>query len=686
VLTTLQRSMAAWPRETRDTLFLLAVLAALALLLSPFVPWWCSLLSVAVLAGRAWLALASRALPGLAWRLGLLLLAVLATWASHRTLLGRDAGVTLIVVLLALKTLELRARRDAFVVFFLGFFTLLSHFTHTQSLLATAGALAVLWGLMTALINAHLPVGRPSLWLPARLAVMQMLLGAPLMLALFLFFPRVAPLWGLPSDGFTGRSGLSEQMEVGQIARLVLDDGIALRVRFEGPPPSQSQLYFRGPVLSRYDGRRWLPDPEAQRGRAEVEGLGPPVRYELTQEPSQRPWLLLLEAASEVSGPQVTAARMTAELQWLAPGPLSDLVRLRATSHLEFRQGQRTPRLALQRYLELPSGFNPRTLQLAQDLRRGLASASVEPGAQAATLVQQALERLRTGGYRYTLSPGTFGTHVADEFWFDTRAGFCEHIASSFVVLMRALDIPARVVTGYQGGELNPIDGYWVVRQRDAHAWTEVWLPQRGWVRVDPTAAVAPARVGALERLQQTPGLIADAVMQVSPTLAIRWRQAWDAVNNRWNQWVLNYTQGRQLDLLRSIGFAAPDWTDLGLVLAGLLLAATLAGWAWTRTDAPRRDPWMKWLQRARRRLRAAGLDVPPQATPRQLAQLVAEHDRQLEPTQAFDPRLGDWLLQLERQRYDPRFLPDLKALRRLWQGLHWPARPGKGRGISGLL
>jgi hypothetical protein len=247
------------PRDTRDTLFLLAVIGWVVLMQVAHIPWWCSALTVGVLLWRGRLALHNQPLPGWPWRLGLLLLTLAATAFTHQTLLGRDAGVTLVVVLLALKTLELRARRDAFVVFFLAFFTLLTHFFYSQSLLTAAGILIALLGLLTALVNAHRPVGRPPLMRSARIAAGMAALGAPIMLVLFLLFPRMAPLWGLPDDGMAGRSGLSNSMRVGEIARLVLDDRVALRLRFDGPPPPQAQLYFRGPVLSDFDGVEWRP-------------------------------------------------------------------------------------------------------------------------------------------------------------------------------------------------------------------------------------------------------------------------------------------------------------------------------------------------------------------------------------------------------------------------------------------
>jgi len=667
----LQR-LGALPRDTRDTLFLLAVIGWVVLPQVGNLPWWCSTLTAVVLLWRGWLAVAGRPLPRARWVLALLLVAVGATLATHRTLLGRDAGVTLIVVLLALKTMELRARRDIFVVFFLGFFTMLTNFFFSQSLLTALAMLVALLGLLTALVNAHMPVGRPPLARAARTAGWMALLGAPVMAVLFLLFPRLAPLWGIPSDAMSGRSGLAATMQVGNIAQLVLDESIAMRLRFDGPVPPQDELYFRGPVLSAFDGREWRALGPRRGGRwgtepgslARLQVRGEPVRYEATLEPNNRPWLLVLDAVASPPAVPGMGAAMTSELLWLTERPVTDLLRFRVESHTGFRHGPVSIAAVLPEYLELPTGFNPRTLDLATQWRGDPALARGGPPA----FVQAALERLRTGNYHYTLDPGVFGAHTADEFWFDRRQGFCEHIASSFVVLMRALGVPARIVTGYQGGERNPVDGYWVVRQSDAHAWTEVWLAGRGWVRVDPTAAVAPARTGSLQRLQPRPGIVASALGNVAPEFAAGVRAFWEAVNNGWNQWVLNYTQSKQLDLLRNVGFRSPSWEDLGLLVLGLIVAASLAGAAWTAWERGQHDPWLRLLRRVRRRVRRLGLPLPDHAPPREIATLV---------TARFGPAarpLADWLLKLEIQRYARSPAVALPALRREFTRIPWPA------------
>ena len=675
----LRQKLGALPRDSRDTLFLLAVVGWILLPQVNALPVWASVLAYGVLLWRGWLAWHARPLPGRWWLLAALAVAVAGTLFTHKTILGRDAGLTLVTMLLALKTLELRARRDAFVVFFLGFFAMLGNFFFSQSLL-TAGAMVIgLLGLLTALVNAHMPVGKPPLSESARMAGKMVLLGAPIMAALFVLFPRMGPLWGAPNDTSTGRSGLSPTMQIGNIAKLALDDSIALRVRFDlpggGAPPSW-QLYFRGPVLGSFDGREWrslsAPPDGMQRVQppADLVVSGPGILYEVTMEPNQYPWVLAMDAAQEAPDLPGRRVRMAPDLQWFTNRPISELVRYQATSYADFRHGplQMTPQLRV--FTELPAGYNPRTLQLAADMRRDPALAQ----ADTATLVDAAMEKLRTGGFSYTLEPGVYGQHAADEFWFDKKEGFCEHIASSFVVLMRALDIPSRIVTGYQGGDLNSVDGFWTLRQSDAHAWAEVWQAGKGWVRVDPTAAVAPGRIGVAGRLQAPRGVVGNAfATMVSPTVLASIRAGWEALNNGWNQWVLNYAQTSQINLLKKIGFTAPSWEDLLRVLAGLVAGVALVAVVWARWERSRRDPWLQLLDQARQRLQAAGLPLGPAVPARSMAQQARQHFGD-----AAAPA-SHWLLQLEMLRYAPggensaHTSRTLATLRREFHQLSWP-------------
>lgn len=641
------------PRETRDTLFHLFVIAwAIAPHLT-HLALWCGVMTGLLLLWRLRLALAGGALPG-RWAIsGLLVLAAALTLWSERTLLGKEAGITMLVVLMALKTLELRARRDALVVFFLGFFLVLTHFLYSQSLGTGLWLLAAVWGLLTALTLAHMPVGRPALWRAGAVAARAALLGVPLMVALFVLFPRIGPLWGLPQDA-QGRTGLSGSLRLGGLASIAEDDAVALRLRFFGAVPQPEQMYFRGPVLSRFDGREWTRGdtrfPNDLTPRLELELRGAPVRYEMTLEPSRLPLLPLLEmtpdradAAPQLPGWQ---PRLRDDGQWQLSRPLHERVRVQATGWMDHRHGPREYVPELRDYARLPAGANPRTLQwaLALQSRPELADAD------ARTLAQAVLQHIRSGAYTYTLEPGAYGTlderDAIDEFWLDRKLGFCEHFASAFVVVMRALGVPARIVTGYQGTDAEPVDGWTIVRQRNAHAWAEIWQPGAGWLRMDPTAAVAPERVRRGRSLAPRPGLMAGAVDSLSPALATRLRHAWEAVNNRWNQWVLNYSRGQQFDLLRELGFEAPSWEDLAKLLIGVLCSAALAGAGWAWWDHRRQDPWQRLQARVLRRLQALGVAVAAHHPPRERA---ARARAALGPA---GQELAALLEELERQRY----------------------------------
>ncbi|MEP7282044.1 MAG: DUF3488 and transglutaminase-like domain-containing protein [Rubrivivax sp.] len=627
-LGTRRPASAAWrhlPREARDTLFQLAVITWTILPHAPHLASWCIVLAGVILVARARLALNGGALPSRWTLVAALALAIGLTLYSERTLLGKEAGVTMLVVLMALKTLELRARRDAMVVFLLGFFIVLTHFLYSQTLLTALAMLVSVWGLMTALVLAHMPVGMPPLRVAGGIAARAALLGAPVMVALFLLFPRIAPLWGLPQDA-GGKTGLSGTLTLGGIAQVANDDSIALRVRFRDGTPPRENFYFRGPVLSAFDGREWsrtryrfgLPNdpPPEPRGRA--------WSYEATVEPSRLPTLPLLEFTPDGAGEAPVAEgfefRLRRDGEWSADRPLSERVRVAAVAHLAQRHGPRHPTLALRENLELPAGFNPRTLAWAAALRRQPALADADPRA----LVAAVLAHLRQEEFFYTLEPGTYGRDAVDEFWLDRRLGFCEHFAAAFVVIMRALDVPARIVTGYQGADPVPdADGWWVVRQSNAHAWAEVWLGDEGWLRVDPTAAVAPQRVSSGRGLVAPPGLMAGALNTVSPELAASLRALWERMDNRWNQWVLNYSRRQQFDLLSSLGVRTPRWEDLAYAIAGLLSLAAGLGAAWALWDRHRQDPWQRLQTRVAQRLHALGVVVAPHDPPRTRADRV---------------------------------------------------------------
>lgn len=659
------------PREARDTLFLLAVIAWTVLPHLSHLPVWCVLLTGVMLAWRGQLAVTNAPLPNRWWLVGLLVIAAALTIWTFRTLLGKEAGVTMAVVLMALKTLELRARRDAFVVFFLGFFIILTHFLYSQSLLVAAATLVSVWGLLTALVLAHMPVGQPALRHAGTLALRTALFGAPIMALLFVLFPRIGPLWGVPNDGMA-KTGLSNSMRMGSVAEIAQDDSVAMRLRFLDRVPPPEALYFRGPVLTLFDGNEWRPVPTSRASMDyDLHVRGEPVRYEMTLEPQKLAVLPLLEAAA--SAPSIEGFRVMArdDLQWITDRPVYERLRFQAQSHTDFRHGSTVMRGSLNQALELPLGYNPRTIEWAMQLRR-------DPryvGADARTLALAVMNHVRTGGYSYTLAPGTYGelnpTAAIDEFWLDRKLGFCEHFAAAFVVVMRAMGVPARVVTGYQGTDRVPIDGYYVVRQSYAHAWAEYWQPGFGWTRADPTAAVAPDRVMRSRNLVIPPGLVAGAFGNMSPALLGQMRDAWEAVNNRWNQWVLNYSRGQQLDLLKNFGFSSPSWEDLSLLLIGCLSSMALAGAAWAWWDRHRVDPWMRQMDSVRRALHSLHIDAAMHEAPRALA------DRVRQQLGTAGQVLVDVLHDIDRHRYSRaagkrpdasmtrRFVNSAKQLRR---------------------
>ena len=637
------------PRETRDTLLVLAVIAFTTAPHLSHLPVWCSAMTVLVLAWRAQIALRGAALPG-RWVMWALLLVVGGlTMATERTLLGHEAGVTMLVALMALKTLELRARRDALVVFFLGFFLVLTQFLYSQSLLTGLWMLLALWGLLSALVLAHMPVGRPRLAVAAGVAARAAALGLPLMVVLFTLFPRIGPLWGMPQETM-GKTGLSGRLELGSVAELANDDSIAFRVRFFGPRPLDRQLYFRGPVLATTDGRQWtrLAPTVAplQRVRAELQTRGESLRYEMTLEPGRLSVLPLLEATPERLGaaPKLDGwlFSLRPDLQWQTDRPLSERIQFEATAWLEFRHGPRQPVAGLRDFINLPAQAHPRTRAWAEALRQR----PELQRADGAELTSAVLQHIRTGGYVYTLQPGAYGQDAVDEFWLDGKRGFCEHFAAAYVVIMRTLGVPARIVTGYQGTDGAPQDGYWIVRQSNAHAWAEIWLPEQGWQRVDPTAAVSPDRVQSGRSLAPAPGLMAGALIRLDPALAERLRNAWEALNNRWNLWVLSYSRTQQFDLMRALGMQTPSWQDLATLLIGTLCGAALAGAAWAWWDRHRQDPWLRLGRRVQERLGKLGVTVQPHEPPRTRAERVRAH------LGAAGEALAQQLEALDRLRY----------------------------------
>jgi transglutaminase-like putative cysteine protease len=617
----LARLASQLPRDKADTLLLLA---AALLVLAPHaehLPLWVSATCAATLAWRATLTLRGTRLPPRALLMVLASASMAAVYASFHTLLGRDAGVAMLVLLVAFKMLEMHARRDLFVVVFLCLFLVLTNFFYAQgigtALLMTA-SVVVLFG---AQISFQFASGAPPLWRRLWLSARMCALAMPLTLLLFLVFPRLqGPLWGLPGDAHGGRSGMSDSMTPGNLSSLALSEETAFRVRFLDPAPAQSQLYWRGVVLGEFDGRTWTRVRAGARGAArtiEVSARGRPIHYQLTLEPSGQRWLFALEMARQLPQLEGNPSTISPELEISSATPIEQRVRYEATAQPDFTLQAGAALDDAARWLALPAGFNRRSVALGLALR-----AEPDPGARVAAV----LRRFRHDAYSYTLEPPLLGTDAVDDFLFSTKAGFCEHYAGAFVVLMRAAGVPARVVTGYQGGEANPVDGYLTVRQSDAHAWAEVWLAARGWVRVDPTAAVAPERVerNLARALPRTPpfGLPGLDFALNGPAWLGQLRFGLAAITNGWNQWVLDYNPERQRGLLATLSAALTG----PRLLAALALAALLLLLRQLRERRRRGDPvdavyLSLCRQLARRGMPRAG-DEGPSAYAKRLAQL----------------------------------------------------------------
>ena len=566
-----------------------------------WLPFWVDVTAAALLLWRAFVSIRGGALPP-RWLLILVTFTgAIGVFFSYRTIMGRDPGVTLLVLLLFLKLLETRARRDVFVVAFLVYFVALANFFYSQSIPIAGLMLLTVFVTTTALVAFSAPQ-RPVVD-DLKTAGRMLAQAGPVMLLLFFLFPRVqGPLWGMPQDAYSSVTGLSETMSPGSISSLSLSDAIAFRVKFETEPPPRARLYWRGPVLSDFDGLAWRVGLPQLRRNMSVEAAGSPVDYEVTLEPHNRNWMFALEMPARIP----PSARLTSEYLVISLTPIRSRIRYAMRSFPQFQAASGGNPEDLANALRLPHGVNPRSLALASEWRGSLADNSA--------IARRAIDFFRGSRFEYTLQPPALGRNSVDEFLFDTKQGFCEHFASSFVFLMRAAGVPARVVTGYQGGDTNPVDGYMVVRQADAHAWAEVWLAGEGWTRVDPTAAAVPVRV-ELGITAAAPGG-ASLLMRTNLNWLKGLRNNWEALTNQWNQWVLGYNPDRQREMLSWLGVPQPSWQTMTVMMfwsvAGVLLLTALWLLRGIRREDPVQRAWLRFCDKlAREGLARAGAEGP---------------------------------------------------------------------------
>jgi transglutaminase-like putative cysteine protease len=589
-----------WPERERPLRWALGSYAAAVALHVDRLPVWCLAAIALIVLWRLFAALASLDLPHRLIRLGLGAALLFAVVAQFNAISGLAAGTALLAAMGAVKLLETRDRRDHYIVLGVSLFLMLAATLDRQDL-----PRLVLYGAHLWLCCATLAViGTPGAGLNARaalgLAGRSLGYALPIMLLLFLFFPRVqGQIWSLPAGG-AAVTGLGDEMSPGSISQLSESEEPAFRVTFDGARPPSTSLYWRGPVLHQFDGYTWRREMGRVYRSAELTYFGQAYRYRVTLEPHRQRWWFALDLPVAPSRPGVF---FTFDYQLVSAEPVTQAVSYEMTSHIEYRSSDEASLLARRIDLQLPANRNRRTLEWA---RRERARAGSD-----AAYVQRVMNLFRDGGYVYSLTPPLLDLDSVDDFLFRTRTGFCGHYASAFATLMRAAGIPARVVTGYHGGEWNPIGQYLIVRQSDAHAWAEIWVDGRGWTRYDPTSVVAPDRLqrAALDRIATLAGGVDPLLAELDAWSRIA--LSWDAVNTWWKIRVLEFDLGSQLELLGDLGFKRPGLQQLGWLLAGGL-GAWLALIALRFGRAPR-PPRGDRLTRAYRRLcaRLAGVGLP---------------------------------------------------------------------------
>ena len=566
-------------------------------------PLWLTAVVAASIAMRLFLAARGLAAPSRPVKLGIATASIAILFLQLRTFNGLSAGTALLSLVAGLKFLETRARRDLYAVALIVYFLCLAALLRSESFWLLLYLIGVACLTAAALLRLTLSTPLHDWSVDLRYVGRISAQALPVAVVLWLFFPRFdAPLWQLPGERGNARSGLSDSMSPGDIVDLALSDEIAFRVRFDGAPPPAAERYWRGPVLHDTDGHTWRNLGPGAESAATLVPTGRAYSYTLSLEPHAFNWLFALDWPDHWSVPD---GHLNADDTLVQGEPVSRPMDVSARSHTHVSTAEALRATVRRRDTQLPSNRNPRTIALAAELRRSHPD-DLE-------LAQAVLERFHREEFFYTLSPPPLGENSVDDFLFDTRRGFCGHYASAFATLMRAAGIPARIVTGYHGGTYNPYAGYWLVRQSNAHAWDEIWIAGRGWLRVDPTAAIAPARVEA--------GL--DGTLAAEPLgMGIRARLPWitdlrlrlDALGQVWRQRVLRFNQVAQLSLIERLGIEEPDAQKIVLVMtAGLVLAFAWLLWQLRREQYKEStDPAVVAYRRLCRRLAAVGLARRP--------------------------------------------------------------------------
>ena len=549
----------------------------------------------------------------------LVLFGGVGVFAEFWTIVGRDAGLALLTVMTSFKILESRTHRDLLILIFLCYFLIATHFLFSQGIFIAVLMLITLIVITATLITLNQRNNEVSIKQRLKSSMRLVSLSVPLMLILFVLVPRIpGPLWGITNEQRGGITGLSDHMSPGEISNLITSNEVAFRVDFDGALPQQHELYWRGPVMVKFNGRRWYQKPRRRNQQLQINSLDVSTSYTVTLEPNGAYWLLALDMPTEV----VDKSVMTREYQLVSTKKINDLRRYSMASSLSYQIGLNEDPEYLQEALFYPLDSNPRTIAYGKQLAAQFDSREA--------IVNQVLTMFRQQEYTYTLQPPLLRGDVVDEFLFETRRGFCEHFAGSFALLMRAAGIPARIVTGYQGGEYNSVGNYLIVRQSDAHAWTEIWLQDKGWIRIDPTAAVSPLRIEqgidnalgdetASFRIQNRNPLFGNLLYN------------WDNLQHSWNDWVINYDDRKQRLFLQKLDVGIENAGDMIIALVILLSSFSGLFWiiSWYRERPPKPEQYEILFRRFTAKMARHGYVHKESEDSRQYVNRIAVPDQQ---------------------------------------------------------
>ncbi|SDU00715.1 transglutaminase TgpA family protein [Halopseudomonas salegens] len=626
----------------------------------PRLPFWVAIVWLGCALWRVQIQRMRWRYPGTVFKVFALVGISAGTFQAQSTLIGLDAAVMLLLLLFMLKLLEMRNPRDALVVVYLGFFIVATAFLFDQGIPLALYQCFSLLVLVSALVGLQQSPGRNDPARAMRTAGVLLLQAIPLMLVLFMLFPRIGPLWSVNAPGQGATTGLSESMSPGDIADLARSSNLAFRVSFDDEIPAQRDLYWRALTLSTFNGREWSHSQLSSQALTRPwQPQGEPVSYQVLTSASQQQWAFSLRGATSEDDSLV----LTRDFMLQARRPFTKTTAYRATSWPDsLLDPEELDPLQQRLYLSLPEGSDPRSRAWAEELR--------QEHPEDEDLVAALLQHFNREPFYYTLRPPTLGRHTNDEFLFESRRGFCAHYAGAMVFVLRAAGIPSRVIAGYQGGEINPNGNYVLVHQFDAHAWVEAWLPGQGWVSVDPTFQVAPERIeqGLQQALQGEGSFLEDSPLSAARYRNIDWvnrlRLSWDEVNFQWQMRVLNYQSERQGDFFRRwLGTA--DWQRVAVVMmaAAILVMVPLALWT-LRPGKRARDKRIRAWQRLDRRLQRIGLQARRGEGPRGWQErLCAALPQQREAIDAF-------FNEYERLTYASNEAPNTLQLQQLDQRL----------------